>query len=347
MKTKNKIRLLTGVLCGTLVPLDIFAVLHGSTQRFDHKSPIPIENPHKPHRSHKHHKPHRHHEKYKLDYAVDESDWIDDGRNTDNNVEQLLSCDYGPQGDRLRGVFSASNFQLDNSDSTLIQKEEALADLIPHLIKKHFHNKLQAFVKLTLEGFRYCENSESIDDNCFYEEFFNLSFVDPNTFQLIVQNQRPVYRLWTIYKYADNAVRGENGIIDDIKHNILEETIPWIDALISPDLLEVPFYQPEIFLENVTRKLKKFLDKTLHSTAQTVTKVLFELLKNKNEFIGDSAGCCGGSCSKITPETKQHVISSLGGIMGSVVNKVLGQDFSDNALHFANGIFNALREEIS
>ncbi|MDR1435437.1 MAG: hypothetical protein LBI77_03475 [Puniceicoccales bacterium] len=228
---------------------------------------------------------------------------------------------------------STEEFARENSDLELpstSQKEKALKQIIPILIKKHFSDALPAFVALTRKGFKEEIGRRGGIDDCSLDQLLNFALVDPDTFRYLTRGERPERRSIAVYGYASNAIEGHDGIINRIKRNIMDDFILWVSALISPNIPRKAINQ-----------LENFLDKLLEQVIPSLKQSMFTLLRS--DFMIDSVGCCR-FCRKITPETRQQIASGAVNIIGSVLNHFLGDGFKEGAWNLAIGIFNAINE---
>ncbi|MDR2200693.1 MAG: hypothetical protein LBN94_01060 [Puniceicoccales bacterium] len=216
-------------------------------------------------------------------------------------------------------------------------KEQQLAAIMPILIKKYFYAILPAFVDLTLHSFEVEITGARGLKNSELEEIFNLSLVDPDTFQYVTRDQRPAKVSVAIYGYAEQSIEGKDGILNKIKRNVMDEIVLWLSALISPQIPGAVIQQVEHFLDDFFRQMMSPLK-----------QAMFTVLKNfKDEFDENSYSCCWKRCKKITPATRARIADGVAKTVGAVVDHFVGNGFSAGVVGLAGGLWNAFHEMMS
>ncbi|MDR2807078.1 MAG: hypothetical protein LBB11_02895 [Puniceicoccales bacterium] len=221
----------------------------------------------------------------------------------------------------------------------MVEEKIALTKVVMALLKKHFSYALPSFIKLTTKAFKEKVASNGGIDDCSLEQLFSLALLDQNTFAYVTRDQRPICKSVSVYGYVSEAVGGEDGIINKIKRNIMDEIILWISALVPIGDVEQQ--------QHIIQLLEDFLNDFLLQMAQALKQMMFALLsRNEGSYnVEDSAGCCGcQTLNKITPATKQKIVSGLTNMIGQTIDHFLGSGFSQNVCQLANGIFSAIEE---
>jgi hypothetical protein len=230
-----------------------------------------------------------------------------------------------PEGLSRKPTISGVLSQLSNSDLIPVdQQERGLGHLISTLIRKNFFDAFPAFVNLTVEGFKQANKRGEIDE-CSLEEFFNLSLVDSNTFQYVTRDSRPARESVAIYGYAIGAIMAQDGIINRIKRNIMDEIITIFQSLITTNL-------PDGIIE----QLEDYINHLLEQIVPSLKQIMFEILRS-DEVAEVATGCCGW-CKKLKKKDKENLTRGICHMMGGMLGTVFGEGFEHGANELAEGI---------
>ncbi|MDR1907063.1 MAG: hypothetical protein LBQ03_02505 [Puniceicoccales bacterium] len=238
----------------------------------------------------------------------------------------ILPKDFEPMIPRLRRKATISGVLGNLNESDLIpleQQERGLAQMIPILIKKHFFDALPAFVDLTVIGFKRTLRERGINE-CSLEELFTFSLVHPDTFQYVTRDQRPPRESVAIYGYATDAIMGQDGIINRIKRNIMDEILMVIQLLIAPNIPD-----------EVGVQLEQYVDHLLLRIIPPLKQAMFEILRS--DLVTEVATCCGW-CRKLKKENKESLTRGICHMLGAVFGRLFGAGFEQGADELANGI---------
>jgi hypothetical protein len=232
----------------------------------------------------------------------------------------------GQGSPRIRkNTMSGCLSQLDKiSLMSVTQQEKGLARMIPIMIQKALTDALPQFVNLVIRGFRQVCEDGGINE-CSLNEFFELSLRDRDTFQYVTRDKRDPRRSVAIYSYAQAAVTGQNGIINRMKRNILDELFMVIQALIIENI-------PQEAIEQLTG----YVDMRLDELTEALKHAMFEILRDI-VFADGGTSCCG-CCGKASKKDKQNLAMGITHMLGGVLGTFFGDGFERGADELAQGI---------
>ena len=230
-----------------------------------------------------------------------------------------------------------------DQDSTPRMKTDEFVAMLPRIesnfvqalcgcIKKHLYQAYPAFINVTVKEFCKImkENPSSIKVSI--EEYMSHALMDHEHFQYITRGNRSPRQTLGVYSYAQAAVNDDDGIINKVKRNVMDEMFSWINVFFNVN-------------EGVLLNIEDFLDRLLEELSERITEATFDLL-NQSEYLDQSGGFLRNFdfLKGVSKETKSQIANRLKGTICGVIESQLGSNFIDNVNGLAKSVCRAVVE---
>jgi hypothetical protein len=129
-----------------------------------------------------------------------------------------------------------------------------------------------------------------------------------------------------MYSYVTGAIMGDDGIINRIKHNILDDIFLIIQALLMDDI-------PDAVIE----QLEGYVNYRLSLFIPAFKQVFFEILYS--DAVAESVGCCG-----LRKQDRKELIMAIVRMFSSASGRLIGPGFEQGVLEAADVVFRAIDE---
>ncbi|MDR0417886.1 MAG: hypothetical protein LBH08_00415 [Puniceicoccales bacterium] len=204
------------------------------------------------------------------------------------------------------------------------QQERGLAEIIFILLGRNMFAALPEFTKLLMAGIKKMLREGCVNEGSF-QEFFMLALRNPQTFEYVTHTGRSAREALAMYTFVADAVTEQDGIINLVKCNVMNDIIMIIQHLIVPDIPE-----------EVIMRLENFIDQQMDEITPILIQTMFTVLQS--DGVAEIAtGCCGW-CKKLKPEDKQNLAKGICHTLGVVLGRFLGTGIESAADELANGI---------
>lgn len=222
---------------------------------------------------------------------------------------------------RFSGCPRAMRFNADPDEDSEENRNKNFVHILQILIAKHFSNAFPEFVQLIIEGYEH--------KNCSFAELVEFVLHEPNEYEYVKRDRRQPRKLVAMHCYVEDAISGEDGIVNRVKRNIIDEIIMWL-SLSYPEL-------PDEFIDQLDHVVTNAMAPIVDALRKAV---ILEL--QHSDFDADYVMCCGCKCKKLSPEAKQQIkeqiLSGVGGILHGVTKKFLGEEVADGVSNLFSGI---------
>ena len=199
-------------------------------------------------------------------------------------------------------------------------------------IKRYLYQAYPAFINVTVKEFCEIMKKNPSSMQASMEEYINHVLMNHEHFQYITRGNRPPRQTLGVYSYAQAAVNDDDGIINKVKRNVMDEMFSWINVFFNVN-------------EKVTSNIEIFLDRLLEEFSDRITEVTFDLL-NQSEYLDQPSGFLGNFnlFKGVSKETKSQIANRLKGTICGVIESQLGSNFIDNVKGLAKSVCRAVVE---
>lgn len=253
------------------------------------------------------------------------------------NFGQINSGASSNGSDQHRSVQRITpRFKGQMAEQILENVSDNLIFAIQTSIAKHVCAAFPDFIKITIKKFVTLLKEHPSDIESTMEDYMKFCLLNQRSLPYIMRdNRQSATQQLGIYTYAQAAVSHQDGIINKVKRNVIDEIRLWFNVFLNID-------------ENTYSKVEKIIDDMLIPLSDVLTRATFQVLDTDEYLPLTKGGClCFGRCfggKKISKETKHKLVAGLTGVLAGALKFIVGDTLAEGAKDTAIGIWDAIAE---
>ena len=196
-----------------------------------------------------------------------------------------------------------------------------LEEILKPTIKRHFVTELPRILKLVTEGYKR-------GDATSFSHALDLALENPDVYSYVTRrgSQDPL-EMVGLYQHISTTVAGENGIVNIVKNNIMDELMRWLTFI------------DHRHIENIAPDLESVVNVMMTPIVNALKIALFGYMEHQILSDAEEIGCCAGCKSgKLSPEVKRNIAMGVTGIFTTAIDGAFRTNFTGPALELIEKI---------